>query len=147
MLESIKGLFSKVGGWLSELGGSIISTITGLWDKIVKAVNDFAAWLWSVVVYVGGVLWDFFFHEESGLVWWLCGLFLDLGAWFIEKLPDFSGLVGQYAQYFGPTLEVCARANKLFPLKESLTLLGIFITFVILFLGAKLIMKLLPSVG
>ena len=114
---------------------------------LIQIIESIFTWIWETIVYCGQVIWDFFFHEESGLVWSFVGFVGDLAGWFLEQLPDISGILDDYSSSFSVTMSLVSKCDNFFPLTESIVLFGIFIVFLLVFLGAKLILKLIPTVG
>jgi hypothetical protein len=71
----------------------------------------------------------------------------DLGEWFIKQLPDFSSYTSQYKPAAEKLMYYVSIANQFFSVTEICTLLGVFLVFIVLFLGCKLILKLIPTIG
>jgi len=87
--------------------------------------------LWELVCKVGSYIFDFFFHEEKGLVWWLCDYLISLARDAVTWFPDLNAVLQQYQAEAGTFQTVIGRMNQFFPITESLalvvTFMGVFL--------------------
>jgi hypothetical protein len=107
----------------------------------------FCDWVWDSVLYCGQIIWDFFFYDPDGFLWWLLKMFGEWARWFTEQIPDMSSILGQYSSPIATTMGLVSKLDKFFPITEAVSLLFIFLVFLTLFLCVKLILKLIPTIG
>jgi hypothetical protein len=137
MYAFFKGLFQ-----------SLINLFKSMYQGIVTWIGNFFSWLWRMICYVGQIIWDFFFHADSGLVWWFIEQLMDIADWFLNQFPDFSALIDQYSNSITTTKDLLGKINAFMPIVETGYMIGIFLIFVGIYLGAKFIIKcFIPGVG
>jgi hypothetical protein len=140
-------MFSTIIGWLRGAFDAVVGGIKWLIDTFASWFKSIFQWIWDLICQIGTIIYDFFFHETDGWVWWFVDYFLDLFDWFIKQLPDVCSYVDDYGSSFSTLMSVVGKMNNFFPVHESVTLLGVFILFVGIFLGVKAILKLIPGIG
>jgi hypothetical protein len=104
----------------------------------------------DIVVSIISFFWSLLFDENDGIVWWFIDLFFSYGEWFLLQLVNVLGMENILSRYSGVITAVMAQCSKMdafFPLHESVELLGVFLSFLVIFLAVKLILKLIPSIG
>jgi hypothetical protein len=114
---------------------------------MLESIIDF---LLSLVLEIFKTVWAIFFHENYGIVWWFVDLFLSYGEWFLLQLVSLlgmQGLLSRYSSEITETMRLCSEIDAFVPLHESVELFFIFLSFLVLFLSVKLILKLIPGVG
>lgn len=75
----------------------------------------------------------------------MVGLFIGLIDWVVGLIPDnFKTTVETSWATFSPYF---AAANEWIPLYECLTLVGLYLAFVVVFSVLKIVIKLIPFVG
>jgi len=136
-----------VGLWNMLIGAfnTVVSAIGGLWSAFIDIVKLVCNWVTDWIIYVAKAIYNFFLDEEKGIVWKTVDTLLEWGEWFIEQLPDLS--FGEYSSTISTVMELVSKLDKFVPLSEAITLLGIFLAFVAIFLVVKLILKLIPTIG
>jgi hypothetical protein len=151
MLDNLKewlsNIYEGIKGTIVNIYNGIKDALVNIWNSFLELVDSVFDWIWDVVVYCGQVIWDFFLHDDDGFVWWLLRMFGDWATWFIEQIPDMSSILGQYSSPITTAMQLMSKLDKFFPLSEAVSLLGIFIVFLLIFLSVKLILKLIPTVG
>jgi hypothetical protein len=96
------------------------------------------------------MIWSIFFDEKNGIVWWVIDTMFFYGEWFLLQLINVLGmqdLLSQYSVVITQTMVLCSKINRFVPLVESLELFFIFLSFLVMFLTVKFILKLIPGVG
>jgi len=128
--------------------------VEGLWDLVAWAVNAIVNYFWAVVDYCLQMAWNFgyylydLFLGEDGFVWYILDFGIWAGKWFVDNVfPDLSQVVVQYEGSFDTTIGLVSRLDMFFPITEFFVLFGTFFAFVFFYLGAKLILKLVPGIG
>jgi hypothetical protein len=91
-----------------------IKGLSGIWQAFLKVLETIFYWIWKVIVYIGQVIWDFFFGDPDGFLWWLLKMFGDWAYWFIEQIPDISSIVESYASSISVTMELVSKLDKFF---------------------------------
>jgi hypothetical protein len=124
-----------------------IKGLSGIWQAFLRVLETIFDWVWKVIVYIGQAIWDFFFGDPDGFLWWLLKIFGDWALWFVEQLPDISSIVETYSSSISVAMELVSKLDKFFPVTEAVWLLFIFLAFLVVFLCAKLILKLIPTIG
>jgi hypothetical protein len=90
-----------------------------------------------------------FFLGENGLLWWFVNLSLDLFYYGISLFDSFSlgSLLSQYSSESQLFFSIIVFCDLFFPVHELLTLIEFFISFVVIFISVKFIVKAIPTVG
>lgn len=141
--ETIQDIWS----WLKGAFKAVIDTLGNLLQKVIDGLYAIAGWLWDIIVYCGQVLWDFFFHEEDGLLWTVCGWVAEWGEWFVEQFPDVVQYIEPFHDSASQTMTLIGKLNTFFPIVETIIFIGVFIVYVMLYIGVKFILKLVPTIG
>lgn len=100
-----------------------------------------------------GMWWRVFIgdDENPGILIFLIRVVINIGTdivngllnGFIEQLPAFAAI----DQDFGPLLVWITAINYWFPLDYLLLMLSGYLTFLVAFIGIKLLIKAIPTVG
>jgi hypothetical protein len=104
----------------------------------------------KIVLEIFKAVWSIFFDENTGFVWWVIDTFFSLGEWFLLQLVNVLGMQGLLSEYSGvitETMILCSKLDTFVPLHESVELFVIFLSFMVIFLSVKLILKLIPGLG
>jgi hypothetical protein len=112
--------------------------------------ESFYRGLKDIAVAIINFIWSIFFDENNGVVWWLIDTFFSYGEWFLLQLVNILGMENLLSRYSGVIIEVmtlCSKLDAFLPLHESVELFGIFLSFLVIFLSVKLILKLIPGIG
>lgn len=106
------------------IGGGYLAYATGVDGDIYRTIMNFGS---GIFVYVLAKVIDLFCY------------FLDL----MPALPYSSGFVNAITTL----VTVLARANTFFPVVETCFMFAFTITFLIIFICIKFILKLIPTIG
>lgn len=106
------------------LGGGAIAHAMGIDEEMYRTIMNFGA---SIFVYVTAKV-------------------IDLFCWFLEFIPALP-YAGGYVNALTSMITILARANTFFPVVETCFMLAFTITFLIIFISIKFILKLIPTVG
>ena len=143
--EGLRDWYEKIVDFLSR-------QLIGIRDWILGAVKDILDGFWSIVDFVIGMVWRFFYYlydlffGKEGFVWYIFDAAIEWGDWFeAEVLPDLSDL--PYGNSIDFAMVWVGRLDDFFPLTEAMTLLGIYGVFMTIFLMCRLILKLVPGFG
>jgi hypothetical protein len=124
-----------------------IKGLSGIWQAFLKVLETIFEWIWKVIVYIGQAIWDFFFGDPDGFLWWILSMFGNWALWFVEQIPDISSIVETYSSSISTTMELVSKLDKFFPITEAILLLFVFLAFLVIFLCVKMILKLIPTIG
>jgi phage-related protein len=149
--EGIKGtivnVYDGIKGTIVSIYEGIRDSLFELWQKFIEIVDKICDWIWEIIVYCAQVIWDFFLGDPDGFLWWILKIFGEWASWFLKQVPDMSQTMGQYSSPISTAMGLFSKLDKFVPLTEAVSLLGIFIVFLIVFLCVKLILKLIPTIG
>ena len=109
---------------IAILGGGYLAYATGVDDEIYRTIMNFGA---NIFVYILAKVIELFCY------------FLD----FMPALPYSSGFVSALTTL----ITVFARANTFFPVVETAYMLAFTITFLLIFISVKFVLKLIPTIG
>jgi len=142
---------------LQDIYQKAVDTVYGWYesfrDWVIWIVDSIIDWFWDIVSYLIGMVWDFcvylydLFLGENGFVWYIFDWAIMMGNWFISMFPNIGAFLQSYSGAFNTTMILVGKLNQFFPLTELVTLLGFYVTFMLLFLVVKFIMKLIPTIG
>ena len=83
-------------------------------------------------------------------MWYILDYGIYFGNWF-RKHSDLKDAVfeppSRYADAIEWAVTWIGRMNQFFPIMEAGYMIGLFIVFILFFLGAKLVLKLIPGIG
>jgi hypothetical protein len=150
MWEWFKGSFLKI---TDDIRLAIDRTWNFLKDNF-KVMLDFflelPATLWKLVEDTGMAVYNFFFHEDYGLVWWCFTEVCDFIEW-CNELVSFTGLVESFLEPYEDeitsSMELVSGLNAFFPIEETIILLGTYLSFVGIVLTCRLALKCIPGAG
>jgi len=150
----MKWLYDAIVDFWNVLVDTFYGWVEGLWDLVAWVVYSVIDYFWAVVDYCLQMAWDFgyylydLFLGEEGFVWYIFDFGIWAGNWFVENvMPDLSQVMSQYGGSFDTTIGLVSRLDDFFPVTEFFVLFGIYWTFIFVYLGCKLILKLIPGVG
>ena len=128
-------------GWVEEL----IEWLQGAVDAVVGWLG--AAW---AVVWEAALGWsELVFDTAVAVSWWLVRamvvLWLDFGVWAVEQVPDVVPGCDTAAVQWVVTIVMVW--DVVFPLSEMFQIMGLWVAFVAAFVGVKLTVKMIPTVG
>lgn len=144
------GFAGRVGGFLLSFKGFLVLFVGYVVSSFFGWGDEFTAFFVDVVYFVCDLFFDFFFHEEDGLVWYIFDCGISFGIWFqthTSLLDVFVEPVSRYNGAIAASMELIGRMNQFIPIVEAGFLFGLFITFILFFLGVKLFLKLIPGMG
>lgn len=121
--------------WIKDTLGWLYSCFQTFLDFFL----EFPKKIWELICEAGQLFYDFFFHEETGLVWQMTRGVLESVSMYVDLLPDVSSLLAEHTSTFSEVMCLISTLNSLFPIVESLFFFELFIMFVISFLCIKII--------
>jgi len=105
--------------------------------------------IWDIFVSFFMYVYNFFFHEETGLVWVVLREFLDFMFAAIDK--SLGAVIRPLIVQYGPVIktvgEKVGELNVFFPVVEAGQLLGIFLVFLVVVLTIRILLKIIPGAG
>ncbi len=106
------------------LGGGYLAYATGVDDEIYRTIMNFGA---NLFVYVLAKVMDLF-------------------VWFLDLMPALP-YAGEYVNGITTLVTLLARANTFFPVVETCLMFGFAVSFLLIFITVKFVLKLIPTIG
>jgi hypothetical protein len=146
LFDALTDIYNKLVATLGKWAASIL-------DGFVWIVNGIVEYFWAVVDYCLEMAWGFgyylydLFLGENGFVWYPIYWAIWAGREFLAFFPSLRQTVLDNAETFEYMGCLTGQLDQFFPITESFQLGVTFAAFVAVFLVAKLLLKLIPSIG
>ena len=131
-------LKDEVEEWYMWIGDQIWRTCEWLWDALMSIWDKAVEWLF----WVGETLFNFLIDFLD----WMIGVVISFVEWLIEQIPEIE-LPNGFDDGMNFMLEMGTALNGIFPVKETLAWLVLYITIVLTVAVYRIIKSFIPFIS
>lgn len=125
-----------------------------LWRALWEAYDKLTKWAWDTLMsvlewivgwytYIVGCLYNWFWE----FFWWCEKNVLDFLEWGVAQLPSPEQVFGAHLAKVEILFDWISKANEFLPVTEILIVLAVFLPVLFIYIGIRLIVKFIPTIG